>query len=221
MRQVGGIYQILHKGNGHRYIGSAVNLYHRWARHRSHLRLGRHCNAYLQNAWNLHGDKAFAFAALEYVPDLERLVEREQYYFDVLQPEYNIAPVAGSTLGSRCTEETKSKLSAALTGRVLGPHSEETKRRIGAANLGRVLGPQSEEHKRNISEANRGENNANAKLTEQDVREIMVLLEDGVLSQQQIADRYGVSRETVRLIKRRRTWAHVSNEGEVITLWQN
>jgi group I intron endonuclease len=38
------------------------------------------------------------------------LIEREQYYIDLLNPEYNISRVAGSSLGRRHTPETLAKL---------------------------------------------------------------------------------------------------------------
>jgi len=38
------------------------------------------------------------------------LLEREQYYLDNLQPEYNIVKTAGSTLGYKHTEESLEKM---------------------------------------------------------------------------------------------------------------
>jgi hypothetical protein len=35
---------------------------------------------------------------------------REQYYFDLLKPEYNILPTAGSRLGSKHSEESLAKI---------------------------------------------------------------------------------------------------------------
>ena len=181
------VYQILNRINGKRYVGSTVNLRHRWGNHRSALRRNNHYNAHLQAAWNLYGGKAFAFAVLEYVIDLERLIEREQHYMDALCPEYNIAPVAGSALGVKHTEETKQKMSAASTGRW---HSEETKQKM--------------------SEAHRGERSSSAKLTEQDVREIRVLLQGSGLTRREIAARYGISLAMITKIKHGYAWTHIS-----------
>jgi hypothetical protein len=39
-------------------------------------------------------------------------IKREQYYLDLLKPEYNILKVAGSTLGFKYTENSRTKMSA-------------------------------------------------------------------------------------------------------------
>jgi group I intron endonuclease len=56
--------------------------------------------------------------------DPNQTIAREQYYLDLLKPEYNILSVASSSLGKRHSEETKSKISNTLKGKSL---SEETK----------------------------------------------------------------------------------------------
>lgn len=38
------------------------------------------------------------------------VLEREQYWLDILEPEYNLSKVAGSTLGVALCEEAKAKL---------------------------------------------------------------------------------------------------------------
>jgi group I intron endonuclease len=43
-------------------------------------------------------------------------MEREQYYIDKLNPEYNTLKIAGSSLGHKMTEETKTKISKSLKG---------------------------------------------------------------------------------------------------------
>lgn len=51
----------------------------------------------------------------------------------------------------------------------------------------------------------RGERSANAKLTENDVREIRALI--SFLTQKEIAERYGVAPSRISRIKRRKNWA--------------
>jgi group I intron endonuclease len=80
----------------------------------------------------------------------ENAIKREQYFLDLLNPEYNILKTAGSSLGRKhsveakakmaegklgrkLSEETKLKISDYRTGRV---HSAETKAKMAAANLG-------------------------------------------------------------------------------------
>ena len=69
---------------------------------------------------------------LEYC-DVSKLLEREQYYFDLLEPDYNIAKVAGSTIGVPRSEEFKNKLSELRKGKV---HKEETKLLMSQIHLG-------------------------------------------------------------------------------------
>jgi group I intron endonuclease len=44
------------------------------------------------------------------------LIQREQYYIDLLNPEYNICKIAGSNLGFKHSEITKEKLSISKKG---------------------------------------------------------------------------------------------------------
>lgn len=100
MRGVSGIYAITNKVNGKRYVGQAASIGDRWLTHKSHLNTGRHHSRHLQASWNKHGAEAFDFTLLELVPaDKDVLAVREQFWFDLLRPEYNAAPVAGSSLG--------------------------------------------------------------------------------------------------------------------------
>ena len=43
--------------------------------------------------------------------EINILIEREQYYLDLLKPEYNILKIAGSMLGFKHSEATKIKMS--------------------------------------------------------------------------------------------------------------
>ena len=55
----------------------------------------------------------------------------------------------------------------------------------------------------------KGENNSFALLTEFQVKEIKQLLEEGGLSQEKIAARFGVSQLTISCIKTGRRWSHM------------
>ena len=108
-----GIYTIVNLVNQHMYIGSAVNLRRRKNEHFKDLEAGKHNNAHLQSAYVLYGPSAFQFHILEYVHNAEDLLSKEQHYIDTFNPEYNIARIAGSTLGLIYSDEAKAKLSAA------------------------------------------------------------------------------------------------------------
>lgn len=58
--KIAGIYRILQIETGKCYIGSSNHLRKRMWTHTSRLRKGTHENRFLQNAWNLYGENAFA-----------------------------------------------------------------------------------------------------------------------------------------------------------------
>lgn len=113
---VPGIYCI-ESSCGKVYIGSAVKLRMRFMTHRRAFEKGAHDNERLQNYYNKYGSPSLSFRVLEYCRK-EKLIEREQYYIDTLNPFFNIARIAGATyglkpwLGKSHTEETKAKIKA-------------------------------------------------------------------------------------------------------------
>ena len=144
-----GIYAITNMVNGHRYVGSAVDLAKRWSGHRVFLRKGKHCNRHLQSAWAKYGEPAFHFMLLEdCAPD--ELIAAEQSWMDTFQPEYNLAPTAGSSLGRHHSEETRRKISDIKKGHGF---SNEALRKMSDAKKGHKL---SDETRRKLSEAHKG-----------------------------------------------------------------
>jgi group I intron endonuclease len=138
-----GIYAIVNLVNQHMYVGSAVNLLRRMNEHFKDLEASKHNNPHLQSAYDLYGPSAFQFDILEHVQNVEDLLAREQHYIDTLNPEYNIARMAGSTLGITYTDEAKAKLSAAR--RAYEGLSDDLARATEAAritNTGRKLSPE-------------------------------------------------------------------------------
>ena len=57
-----------------------------------------------------NGYECYNLEIIEYC-DKKELIEREQYYIDLLNPSYNILKLAGSSLGFKHSEETKRKMS--------------------------------------------------------------------------------------------------------------
>lgn len=95
-----GVYQIYCVPTGKIYIGSAVDLWGRWEKHRSSLRRGNHRNVYLQNAWNKYGEANFVFSVLELVKKSD-LLSVEQLWLNQTgcfkrTIGFNIYDVAGS-----------------------------------------------------------------------------------------------------------------------------
>lgn len=143
------IYQILNIITNKRYVGSAVDFNRRKRTHLRLLRNGIHHSNKLQNSFNKHGEDSFEFIVIEKVNDKSKLIEREQFWLDKLKPEYNMTLVAGlnSHLGLKRGEETKKKISQALTGRKLSSEHIEAMRK-GLIGL-----KQTEEAKKTRAEA--------------------------------------------------------------------
>ncbi len=60
-----------------------------------------------------------------------------------------------------------------------------------------------------VSKKLKGENNPKHKLTEEQVVQIKLLLKEGKLTIQKIADMFGVNRSTISNIKAERIWSHI------------
>jgi len=84
-----GIYCLKNKINNKRYIGSSKNIYNRLHKHRCLLNKNKHENPYLQNAVNKYSLESFEVFILEFT-EIEKLIEKEQFYINYFQPEYNI-----------------------------------------------------------------------------------------------------------------------------------
>src|SRR6266699_1664035 len=140
--ETSGIYRITCIPTSKFYIGSAVNLYHRRVCHFNDLQHGTHRNSRLQRAWNKYGPDAFTFEVLELIL-IPFLLEREQYWFDKLQPfgdkGFNLDRIAGSRIGSEVSPATRAKLRAANLGR---KDSEETISKRANAIRGRSQSPE-------------------------------------------------------------------------------
>jgi group I intron endonuclease len=120
------VYLIVNLANGHAYVGSTAFYNHRMALHRANLKAGKHHSCYLQRAYDKYGAGAFAFVTLE-APEVADLTVREAFWMAQLNPEYNLAPVAGSSLGRKHTVDARRRISEAATR--VGADPEERARR--------------------------------------------------------------------------------------------
>jgi group I intron endonuclease len=119
--KISGIYKIQNKINNKVYIGSSIDVSDRWKQHIRELKSKYHHNQNLQNAWHDQGDKNFEFEVIEIVEDINKLIDREQYYIDLTKCYdsnygYNVSPKAGSCLGVKRTEKEKRWLSKVNSG---------------------------------------------------------------------------------------------------------
>lgn len=152
MKIISGIYEIVNMENGRRYIGSSCDIHNRLRHHKASLNNNKHPNQYLQYSWNKYGGECFSFSVLEQCEaDKKKLFELEQHYINQLEPEYNIAHVAGSCLGTKRTDETRKRVSIAQKNRPYftgHKHTQEYKIMMSKLVKGRIL---SEETKDKIS----------------------------------------------------------------------
>lgn len=154
---VSGIYAIRNTINGKAYVGSAVKVSRRWARHRTDLATGIHHSAKLQRAWSKYGADRFEFVVLEVVDGKAGLIEREQYWIDKLNAfagGYNTTSTAGNCLGVTHGDDVRQKVrekalqqwadpvsrAILLESRKGRTQSEETRAKMSAAHMGIAKG---------------------------------------------------------------------------------
>ena len=180
-----GVYQIRNQMNGKRYIGGSECLQRRKKEHLGDLRRRQHYNSHLQRAFDKYGESAFVFSILEYVEDVSQLILREQHYLDALNPEYNMALVAGSPMtGRHHTQGTRVRMSAAQSGK----HNP---------NYGMRL---SDEHIRKISKAGAGRHHS--KKTRMKISEALTGRHHGERTKQKISESLMGHRHTARSIRK-------------------
>lgn len=142
-----GVYRWTNILNNKSCVGSAIDLRARFWVYFSKNRLSSSIMP-IYKAIVKYGYTNFKLEILEYCID-KIVIEKEQYYIDLLKPEYNILTIAGSSKGYKHTAETKEKfktrkfsnktlanLALAATGRVL---NKETRAKISIARIGTEL----------------------------------------------------------------------------------
>jgi group I intron endonuclease len=103
-----GIYCWTNIITGSFYIGSSANLTKRLGNYFSPRYLKRELlrnNSIISKSLLKYGYANFSLDIIEYC-ELDLLIIREQYYIDLLKPEYNILKVANSRLGLKHSPET-------------------------------------------------------------------------------------------------------------------
>jgi group I intron endonuclease len=185
MNKISGIYRIKNIANNHCYIGQSVNICKRRRTHFEYLQKNKHHSPYLQRAYNKYGKENFEFDILLYCESFE-LTRYEQFFVNMMKPEYNMyKECVNSPRGVTVTEETRSKMSAALINRqkngvseetrhkrslalsgsnnpMFGKHlSDETKKKISESLKGRILSAVSDETKKKMSESAKGKHKGN------------------------------------------------------------
>lgn len=139
------VYRWVNKNNNKTYIGSSINFAVRLYKYYSHKHLFQ-SKTPIHNALLKYGFENFSLEILEYCEEGVNPVLREQYYFELLKPHYNILEKAGSLLGFKHSKDTLAKFA-------IREVSEETRKNLSLAALGRRL---TEEDKGKISSKCKG-----------------------------------------------------------------
>lgn len=117
-----GVYQISNASG--KYVGSTGRSFKkRLQDHKTCLRNNKHHSQRLQNTFNKYGEESFSISILEEITDADLLIEREQYWIDLLQPAFNSRPFAASNRGHKHTEEQKRVNRAASRKRTDHPNT--------------------------------------------------------------------------------------------------
>lgn len=111
-----GVYTITNKLNGKVYVGSTSATFGaRWRQHRYNFRKGNHHSIYLQRSFDKYGESNFIFEILE-ITEPNICVDIEQYWINLIRPEYNSVMTAKSNFGYKHRDESKLKMSKAKKG---------------------------------------------------------------------------------------------------------
>lgn len=116
---VPGIYKIISLHNSLYYIGSSIKVRIRIRTHLSTLKSNTHRSKYLQNVFNKYGKDNLSFEILEYC-SRDQLIEREQYYFNLLKPVYNTNINAEGRGDTPLSEEHKQNISKSMLTNING-----------------------------------------------------------------------------------------------------
>lgn len=125
-----GVYRWVNNLNGKTYVGSGVDLAKRLGSYYNKSELNRNPRP-IKYALLKYGHNNFTLEIIEYCSKI-KLLEREQFYLNLLVPDYNILKFAYSLLGFKHSEESIEKLKA----RIISPEHKEI---LSSIHKGKVV----------------------------------------------------------------------------------
>lgn len=188
LRKKRGIYKIVDSKSGRYYIGSTSGSFaKRLSHHNYRASRGDHPNKTLQSIFSKDNSR-LKFYVIEVVEDASAIITKEQEHIDFSfkngerRTLINELLVAGSHAGKKRSDETKQKISKALTGKVA---SDAAKEKMRNAKLGKKL---SLEHREKLSLVRTGKKinrptgilaTWSRKYSEQQIRDMRQMKESG------------------------------------------
>jgi len=217
--------------NGKRYIGLTIkSLERRKIEHKHH---SKHSNRKVYNAIRKYGWENVIWKILTTCSSEEEMKDKEKHFikkFRTLEIEFGYNHREGGQ-GGRHDEETKRRISLANSGENNGMYgkdawnkgkklTKEHKENLSKAHQGQVpwnkgkkrdyeVPPLSQDALDRISKKNGGSNNGMARLTENDVREIRRLYDEGDKTLLEISEMFGISKNHCLQVARRKVWKSV------------
>lgn len=132
-RRLSGIYLWVNKLNGNTYVGSGLDLSKRLLSYYNQSELTRNSRP-IKDAILKYGHNNFILAIIEYCSK-DTLLDQEQYYLDLLRPDYNILKFAYSMLGFKHSPENIAKFKAKII-------SPEHKVKLSVRHTGKIVDEQ-------------------------------------------------------------------------------
>jgi hypothetical protein len=112
-----GVYVWKNKVTGSIYVGSSIDLGRRFREYyRFDLLANKRPNSIIHRAILQYGYAFLSLDILEYCDKQETFI-REQYYLDLLKPDYNILKVAGVYAGHKHSEDVRRDMSESRMGK--------------------------------------------------------------------------------------------------------
>jgi group I intron endonuclease len=223
-----GIYEIYNTVNNKRYIGQSIHVRTRLLKHINLLRKNKHPNKHLQSSWNYHGEECFTFNALEYCTietlDLKEDLYIAKYKTNDRQFGFNYRVDNKTNRGLKWSPEQREKMTKAIEASPWFHNHvipQSTLEKAWEASRAKVWTQEERDKHSKILKgtkvadtsrmklAQQGERNPSCKITEDMVKEIIMLLKNNYCSVALLADIYGVTQSNIRVIEQGRSWKHL------------
>ncbi|MFA2720635.1 GIY-YIG nuclease family protein [Bacillus paranthracis] len=217
------IYKATNKVNGKVYIGQTNKSFNiRVGQHKTESSINRN-NMVICKAIRKYGFENFEWEIICKCENQEELNEKEKYYiafYNSYKNGYNSNLGGGGNKGFKMPEKAKKTISIKLQGESNGMYGKpsprrgvevslETRRKQSEAHKGKPTYTPTKETLKKRSLAQQGEKGSSARLTEADVLKIRELYATGKYYQKQLAETFGIVRQSVSDIITRKTWKHI------------